>query len=359
MAAIPSKGSDEIVAAAQTLLKTLGLTVSDLVEAAGPDGSSSRGPVPTFTEYVPVVEAATPKSSAVTWIIYWRVLVAEWGDRRVDEPTSSEIMQLANKVQQNSVQRRNSRGGQGAKSNFIDAVKCLYRNAVADRYLSAAYNPATSLRKPSRRANPRRALTREQVAEINQVAAITGPDPALDTLILRFLSETACRRGGVLRVRLCDLDRGQCTVRLHEKGDTIRDQPISPTLVAALLDHAAQRNPNSRPEDPLFRYLNGTPIRWQTFDQLWKRLGRHRAWIKTRGVSSHWLRYTTLTWVERNFSYAVAAAFAGHVQARGSTGNTLTYVTADIEEVATAVAVLTGEPHPLAMNVELTPEVDR
>lgn len=93
-AAIPSKRSDEIVATAQTLLKTLGLTVSDHVEAADPGGASSRRPVPTFAEYVPVVEAATPKSSAVTWIIYWRVLVAEWGDRRVDEPTSSEIMQL-------------------------------------------------------------------------------------------------------------------------------------------------------------------------------------------------------------------------------------------------------------------------
>jgi hypothetical protein len=28
--------------------------------------------------------------------------------------------------------------------------------------------------------------------------------------------------------------------------------------------------------------------------------------------SAHWLRHTTLTWVERNFGYAVARAYAGH-----------------------------------------------
>ena len=35
-----------------------------------------------------------------------------------------------------------------------------------------------------------------RLAEINQIAATTGDDPELDTLILRLHTETACRRGG-------------------------------------------------------------------------------------------------------------------------------------------------------------------
>lgn len=349
---LPGEGSD-LVAAARTLLSGLGLSLSDLLSAA-----DSEKVVPTFAEYVPVIEAATTTSSADTWSVYWRVLVAEWGDRRIDEPTSTEIMSLAYEVQQVSALRRNSRGGYGAMANFIDAVRCLYKYAVADKYLSTADNPSTSLKKPLHRAGTRRALSPGQIAEINEVAASTGLDPELDILVLRLLSETACRRGGAMAMRPCDLDRKQCTVRLREKG-TVRDQPVSPTLMAALVDHAEQRIIGGFSDVSLLRNRRGLPVSKKYFDQLWQRLGQHRPWIRTLGVTSHWLRYTTLTWVERNFSYAVAAAFAGHFRARGNTGNTLTYVKASIEEVATAVAMLTGEPHPLATSPKLTPAVDR
>ena len=70
-------------------------------------------------------------------------------------------------------------------------------------------------------------------------------------------------------------------------------------------------------------------------------------WVATQQVSTHWLRHTTLTWVERNFGYAVARAYAGH-NGKGDAGTTFTYVRADLQEIATALAALTGEPHPLA-----------
>ena len=58
--------------------------------------------------------------------------------------------------------------------------------------------------------------------------------------------------------------------------------------------------------------------------------------------------HTTLTWVERNFGYAVARAYAGHAGGGSETGATSTYVRASLAEVAAALAALTGEPHPLA-----------
>ena len=72
-----------------------------------------------------------------------------------------------------------------------------------------------------------------RLAEINQVAATTGDDPELDTLILRLHTEAACRRGGALALRPQDLDPDQCLVLLREKGETVRWQPVSPTLMAA------------------------------------------------------------------------------------------------------------------------------
>jgi hypothetical protein len=63
---------------------------------------------------------------------------------------------------------------------------------------------------------------------------------------------------------------------------------------------------------------------------------------------THWLRHTTLTWVERSFGYAVARAYAGHTDSGGDAGITTTYVRASAHEIAAALAALTGEPHPLA-----------
>jgi integrase/recombinase XerC len=51
--------------------------------------------------------------------------------------------------------------------------------------------------------------------------------------------------------------------------------------------------------------------------------------------------------VERNFGYAIARAFAGHTDSGGDAGITTTYVRASLQEVAAALAALTGEPHPL------------
>ena len=69
-------------------------------------------------------------------------------------------------------------------------------------------------------------------------------------------------------------------------------------------------------------------------------------WVATQQISTHWLRHTTLTWVERNFGYAVARAYAGHTDSGNEPGATATYVRATLQEVAAALAALTGEPHP-------------
>ncbi|GAA3523275.1 hypothetical protein GCM10022222_01570 [Amycolatopsis ultiminotia] len=335
--------SAEVAAAAKALLDTLGVSPEALANTG-----TTRPTMPTFTEYVPkALSNASPKSAQM-WTVYLKVLTDEWPARYIDEPTATDITGLAKTVQLRSAQRNNSRGGHGARANFIDAVKFLYRCAVADRLISSADNPAHLLRKPPQRQSARRPLAPAQLADIAQAAANSGRDPALDALILRLHTETACRRGGALRLRRGDLDTTQLTIRLHEKGNTVRDQPISPTLMRALLTHADQRGGAQDPTGQLLRRRNQKPITEDHYYWMWRRIGARLPWVAALGVSSHWLRYTTLTWVERNFSYAVAAAYAGHSHTNARSGTTLTYVGATIEEVATALAALTGEPHPLA-----------
>ena len=189
MSAVNSAASQQaVVEAALVLLERMGLTPADL--AAVPQ---ARKPVPTFAEYVPMVSAAVSAGTRRAYGSYWNRVVEHWGERHLDEPTPSEIRQLMVYVKPHVVARRNARGGRSAQEHPVAALRCLYQRAVDDGLIAEAGNPARKVAKPRRLLTTRRALPDNRLAQINNVAATTGDDPELDTLILRLHTETACR----------------------------------------------------------------------------------------------------------------------------------------------------------------------
>ena len=226
-----------VVDAAMLVLERMGLTPADLLAAP-----AARPAAPTFAEYIPVVSALVSDGCRKAYGSYWNRVVEQWGSRCIDEPTPSEIRQLVQHVRANVVPRRNSRGGRSAAEHLIAALRCMYKHAEEDGLITRDENPARKVDKPRRLPSTRRAVADKRLAEINHAAATTGDDPQLDTLLLRLHTETACRRGGALALRPQDLDPEQCLILLREKGETVRWQPVSPTLMAALLGHAGERH---------------------------------------------------------------------------------------------------------------------
>ena len=190
----PDAGQQAVVEAALVLLERMGLTPADL--AAVPQ---DRPEVPTFAEYVPVVSAAVSAGTRRAYGSYWNRVIEHWGDRRLDEPTPSEIRQLMAYVKTHVVARRNARGGRSAEEHLVASLRCIYRRAVDDGLIAEAGNPARKVAKPRRLPTTRRALPDNRLAQINQIAATTGDDPELDTLILRLHTETACFSSGQIR----------------------------------------------------------------------------------------------------------------------------------------------------------------
>jgi integrase/recombinase XerC len=291
MSAVDSAASQQaVVEAALVLLERMGLSPADLTAVP-----QARKPVPTFAEYVPVVSAAVSAGTRRAYGSYWNRIIEQWGDRRLDEPAPSEIRQLMSWVKTHVVARRNARGGRSAQEHLVAALRCLYQRAVEDGLISEADNPARKVAKPRRLPSTRRAVPEARLAEINEIAATTGDDPELDTLLLRLHTETACRRGGALALRPADLDPDQCLVLLREKGETVRWQPVSPTLMGRLVQHGQDRHAPGGGQ--LLRYSDGRPVTSRRYDHLWTRIGRHLPWARTQQVSTHWIRHTTLTWV--------------------------------------------------------------
>ena len=115
-----------------------------------------------------------------------------------------------------------------------------------------------------------------------------------------------------------------------------------------LVAHSDERGDGDR-DGQLLRYASGKPITGRRYYYIFSRVQNILDWARAMGVSVHWLRHTTLKWVERRFGIGVARAYAGHAES-GSDSSTTTYIKADITEVAAALSALTGEPHPLALD---------
>jgi integrase len=315
-----------------------------LAQAQALLGDTRQPAVPTVADYLPRVQAAAGPGAQRTYGSYWTKMARAWGQRRLDEILATDVEALRRQAAATAVPRRNGRGGRYAGEHLISAARAFFNRAIADGYLTRDASPAHQITKPRRLPNVRRALTRGELAAINTAARTSGHDPALDALLLRLHTETACRRGGALALRIADVDAERGLILLREKGETMRWQPVSLQLATHLLNHARSRGART-PQGQVLRYHDGRPLTGRRYDVLWVRIGRRLPWVAAQGITTHWLRHTTLTWVERHFGYATARAYAGHTDKTGPA--TTTYIKADLREVGTALAALTGLPHPL------------
>ena len=101
-----------------------------------------------------MVSAALSAGTRRAYGSYWNRIVEHWGDRRLDEPTPSEIRQLMTWVKTHVVARRNARDGRSAQEHLVAALRCLYQRAVEDGLIAEVDNPARKVAKPRRLPSP-------------------------------------------------------------------------------------------------------------------------------------------------------------------------------------------------------------
>ena len=155
---VVGSAGQQLLEAARLMLSRMGVDPAELVAAPG-----QRGSLPTLGEYIEVVSQAVSTATRRTYASYWTRLAQEWGTRRLDEPTASQIQQLTERIKANAVVRSNSRGGRSTAENFIAALRCLYRHAEEEGLIHAADNPARKVTMPRRLPSTRRALTAARI----------------------------------------------------------------------------------------------------------------------------------------------------------------------------------------------------
>jgi integrase len=313
--------------------RALGLEIEDLVAAA-----AHRPRLVTVREWVAVVETTFSTRTAATYRPYWRLLVAHHGDRALASLTLADLGAVVTFAVGRAMVRRPGSTGRASRETCVAALRAAFARAVAAGIVPS--NPAAALVKPRRQPSRRRALDERELAELIDAVRLTSRDPDLDLLLVRFHLETGARRDGALHLRRRDLDEVRSTLWLREKGGAEREQPVSPSLLAQLVRHHAERADDT---DAVLRTRDGAAITGRRYDTLFGRARRALPWSDRTPVSAHVLRHSAITAVGRIGGYPVAQVFAGHA-ASSITGR---YLHATLAEVAEAVAVMTGEPHPL------------
>ncbi len=297
--------------------------------------------------------------------------VSGLGSVRLDQVTTGQLIVLTDWIRKRAQKRwvrRNAKraandrhqfqhDGRGAVEGAIRAWRSLFNAAVSEKHITTS--PAESLRVPRRQAQPARRLTNTQLQQLWDALVTTGSnDPELDELIVWFQLETGARRGGPVNLQIGFLNQERQTIRVIEKYGDVREQPVTSELIEALLAHAERRGTCDgqalTPASPVFYYRPKTdkatgqkrphPLTTRRFDSLYERLRKTVPWADEMFMRPHDLRKTAGSLVERVAGYETARSFLGH----HGTDVTQTYTSATIEEVAAAISVLTGEPHPLA-----------
>lgn len=315
----------------------LGLQIEDLVAAH----TTPSPPVPTLAEHVAAMAPTFSAGTAATYRTYWRLATEHLGGRRLTDITVVDLQAVVADAAHRARQRRQGSTGRSSEEACVAALRALFSQAQAAGLIAA--KPAAALTKPRRARSRRRALDDRELAELVDAIRTTSGDPDLDLVLVRFHLESGARRQGTLNLRIGDLDPRRATVWLREKNASDREQPISPTLIRLLGRHALTGGAhNSR--EPVFRRRDGTPMTARRYNTIFDRARPCLEWARRTPVSAHVLRHTAITAVARLAGYPVAQTFAGHTPAR-ITGR---YLQASVTDVATAIATLTGEPHPLA-----------
>jgi len=295
-----------------------------------------------------------------TYDTTWRRLESKYGATLVRNLTDEDVTEIALSAQTSAVEKLNAKNAKRMAKGFaaipgagivgynraLAALSVFFNYSLDKKFIEE--NPMTSvdyLREPE---SKRGRMTADEIDELLHTAISGGDDPLLDHTFLWTLLETAARVGGLLNLQLQDINMKNQTIMLYEKGGKYREQPVTLELATALMTLATSRGATT-PTDSVFRYrvgskFSGCPMTSRRVDTIWKRLRNELPWVEERRVSSHVIRHTTLTFVDRFVSPTVARRYAGH----GRRDVTETYTQADGDEVAGALEVVFGRPHPLA-----------
>ena len=241
--------------------------------------------------------------------------------------------------------------GDGAVEGLYAALSYLYGLARGEGILEPGTDPLEDIKVPQRGENGRRPQSADEIESLWRTTILHGPDPDLDRLLLKFLFHTGARRAGAINLTLGLLNPQRQSATLIQKYGKRTEVPLAKTLYDELVAFAHARG-STEPDQPVFRVNQHDrttgelrPLTRNHFETLHQAIQDHLPWASEVGWTVHWARHHAKAEIQDIGGPAIARRFTGHAPAHV----TERYGPASFENVAWAISVRTGEPHPLAL----------
>lgn len=307
------------------------------------------------------VEAVIPSGKrTATFLVLW----PGYGDQPIERVRRAKVEFAAKYKRADTLTRaavrdrkRAARGApplgwtaDGAVSGLYAAMSYLFGLARGEGIVDATFDPLADVTKPGRGETNRRPQSPDEIDGLWRTVVLHAPDPQGDRLLLKFFFHTGSRRAGAINLTLGDLNRDRQSVTLTQKYGKRTEVPVARTLLDELFAHAHARG-STEDTDPVFRVSERDPatgalrpLSDRHFDTLHDSIHDHLAWAREEGWTVHWARHHAKAEMHDIGGPAVARRFMGHAPGHV----TERYGPASFEQVAWAMSVRTGEPHPLA-----------
>ncbi len=254
-----------------------------------------------------------------TYARSWEIVARELGDERLDEIHSEAFGRLRHQVVDDFLARKNQFELEHGRSHRTwtngDALSDTFHNAIVKLFVLEGLEPPYLGRRNKARNSRREAIPFKTMQKVLELAPAIGPDPDLTEMVIDLLFETGARRHEILSLNHEHLNFEYNRLTIAGKGNSVRELPISRDLALRLRARPLKAiNDTASASTPLLLRLDGTRFTGRSLDGIWERMRRALpdSVDAADKVSSHRVRYLTLTLVEREFSQEHARDFAGH-----------------------------------------------
>lgn len=162
------------------------------------------------------------------------------GDRPVDQVTASDLRQYIADLRTRGKRyadhpiRPETEGGLSPASvaGYVRCVKRLFNFLQEEEVING--NPARRIKGSKPKRGEPKGISREDLRAILKATAGDAPNEIRNHALILFLADTGCRVGGLVGLRLADLDMDAGTALVLEKGDKPRRVFFSEVTRAAL-----------------------------------------------------------------------------------------------------------------------------
>jgi len=125
------------------------------------------------------------------------------------------------------------------RQGYVRAIKQFFNWLISEGCL--AENPASRIKLPRMPQGPPRAISAQSLQAL--LAAAQGDEPAdkRNRALVLFLADTGCRVGGMVSLKLTDLDLDEGVAMVTEKGSKSRPVMFTPMTAEALREYLQGR----------------------------------------------------------------------------------------------------------------------